>query len=104
MNKKAYLIKGSRIEGEERKVWIERVTISKPRAEKIKETLNSSLLSDIEKGKEIFDKYIKEDSEDSPWEDKGFYLDQMSEDEFKYFCYYRYGTKLPFTIHEMELS
>jgi hypothetical protein len=104
MNRKAYLIKGTRIEGEKRKSWIERVTISKAKAEEIKRDLNSHQIEEIEKGKEIFDQYIKEEQEEMLWDDKEFYTDQMSEEEFKYFCYYRYGTKLPFTIHEMDLS
>jgi hypothetical protein len=104
MNRKAYLIKGSKIEEGERKSWIEKVTISKSKAEEIKKSLNLSQMEEIEKGKEIFDRYIKEEQEETLWGDKNFHTDKMSEDEFKYFCYYRYGTKLPFTIHEMELS
>lgn len=104
MNRKAYLIKGSKIEGTERKSWVEGITISKSKAEKIKKQLNSLQIEEIEKGKEIFDHYIKKNQECISWEDKVFHTEQMSEEEFKYFCYYRYGTKLPFTIQEMDLS
>jgi hypothetical protein len=104
MNRKAYLIKGSRIENEERKSWIEEVTISRSKAEEIKKRLNSRQIEEIEKGREIFDQYIKDEQEEISWEDKIFHTDQMSEEEFKYFCYYRYGTKLPFIIQEMDLS
>ena len=103
MNRKAYLIKGSKIESGERKSWIEKVTISRSKAEEIKKNLNLSQIEEIEKGKEIFDRYIKENQEGSLWDEKIFHTEKMTEDEFKYFCYYRYGTKLPFTIHEMEL-
>jgi hypothetical protein len=104
MNKKAYLIKGSTIENGERKSWIERVTISKIKAEEIKKILNNSLIEEIEKGKDVFDKYIKKDQDEIPWEEKVFNTEKMSEEEFKYFSYYRYGTKLPFIVHEMDLN
>lgn len=103
-NRKAYIIKGSTIIEGARKEWIEKITISKERAEKIKKDLNNSLLKEIEKGKDIFDLYRKKkDEESTSWENMEFHTDKMNEDEYTSFCYYRYGTKLPFRIEESEL-
>jgi hypothetical protein len=103
-NKKAYIIKGSAIEGESRNEWIEKITISKNRAEKIKSDLNKSLIKQIEKGKDVFDLYLKDKDSDSPWEKMEFHTEKMNEKEFDLFCSYRYGTKFPFRIEEVELS
>jgi hypothetical protein len=103
-NKKAYIIKGSAIEGEYRNEWIEKITISKNRAEKIKLDLNKSLIKQIEKGKDVFDLYLKDKESDIPWEKMEFHTEKMNEEEFDLFCSYRYGTKFPFRIEEVELS
>lgn len=103
-NKKAYVVKGSSIEGEIRKEWIEVISASKKRAEKIKSDLNKSLLKDIEKGKEVFDLYLKESDDPNPsWCDLEFDIEKMNDKEFTHFTYYRYGTKLPFRIDEIDL-
>jgi hypothetical protein len=103
-NKKAYIIKGSAMEAGSRNEWIEKITISKDRAEKIKKDLNKSLIKQIEKGKEIFDLYLKDKDSDIPWEKMEFHTEKMNENEFEFFCSYRYGTKFPFRIEEVELS
>ncbi len=103
MSKKAYLIKGSIMDFEGRKEWIESITTSKGRASKIKDDLNHTLISEIENSKEIFDKYLKEDS-DLEWGKMEFHIENMTEDEFYQFCIYRYGTKMPFRIEEVNLS
>ena len=103
-NRKAYIIKGSVIEEGSRKEWIEKITTSKDRAEKIKRSLNTSLIKEIERGKEVFDLYLK-NSEDNPlWEQMEFHTEKMNDKEFTFFCSYRYGKSLPFRIDEIELS
>ena len=103
-NKKAYIIKGSAIEDGSRNEWIESITISKNRAEKIKNDLNTSLIKHIEKGKEVFDLYLKDKDTDISWENMEFHTEKMNEKEFDFFCSYRYGTKLPFRIEEVDLA
>jgi len=103
-NKKAYIIRGSVIEEGSRKEWIEKITISKERAEKIKKDLNISLVKKIERGKDVFDLYLKDKNNKAPWDEMEFHTDKMNEDEFDHFCMYRYGTKLPFRIDEVELA
>ena len=92
------------MEAGSRNEWIEKITISKDRAEKIKKDLNKSLIKQIEKGKEIFDLYLKDKDSDIPWEKMEFHTEKMNENEFEFFCSYRYGTKFPFRIEEVELS
>lgn len=101
--KKVYIIKGAVIDKGERKEWVEGMTISRTRAEKIKMSLNESLISSIEKGRTVFDLYLKDKEENKPWEDMEFDTERMNEKEFIDFCSYRYGTKLPFKIDEMDL-
>jgi hypothetical protein len=101
----AYIIKGSEIENNGKKEWIERITRSKSRAEKYKESLNKSLLEEIEKGREVFEIYLKDkENPNIKWEEMEFDTEKMSEKEFFYFCSYRFGTKLPFKIEEMIMS
>jgi len=104
MKKKAYLIKGSRIEESGKKEWIEKITISKIKAEKFKKDLNNSLLKDIVKGKEVFDLYMKDKDIKKPWEKMEFHVEKMNDKEFLLFHTYRYGTALPFKIEEVYLS
>lgn len=100
---KAYIIKGSVIDSGERIEWIEGITTSKNRAEKIKKKLNISLLESIEKGREVFDLYLKENEDNLGWEKMEFHTEKMNEKEFDYFCSYRYGTKLPFKIEQIDM-
>ncbi len=102
-NKKAYIIRGSVIEEGSRKEWIEKITISKERAEKIKKDLNNSLVKKIEKGKDVFDLYLKDKNNKVPWDEMEFYTEKMNEEEFEKFCIYRYGTKMPFKIEVLDL-
>jgi len=103
---KAYIIKGSEMDQNGRNEWIEMITRSKSRAERFKVSLNKSLTKEIEKGREVFDLYIKnkENQDNTPWEEMEFHIEKMNDKEFTSFCYYRYGTKLPFRIEEMEMS
>lgn len=103
-NRKAYIIKGSIIEEGSRREWIEKITTSKDRAERIKKNLNTPLIREIEKGKEIFDLYLKNGEDNPKWEDMEFSTEKMNEKEFMCFCSYRYGTSLPFRIEEMYLD
>jgi len=103
-NRKAYIIRGSVIEEGSRKEWIEKITISKDRAEKIKVSLNNSLIKEIEKGKEVFDLYLKNSDDNPNWEEMEFHTEKMNDKEFTSFCSYRYGKSLPFRIEEMDLS
>ena len=64
MSKKVYLIKGVLVDTGGTKEWIESITSSKERANKIKARLNRSLEDEIIVSKEIFDKYTKEGSEE----------------------------------------
>ena len=104
MSKKVYLIKGVLVDTDGIKEWIESITASKERANKIKAQLNNSLEAEIMISKEIFDKYTKKGSEELEWNKKEFHTDNMSDEEFEMFCIYRYGTKMPFKIEEAELS
>jgi hypothetical protein len=104
MSKKVYLIKGVLVDTEGIKEWIESITASKERANKIKARLNDSLEAEIMISKEIFDKYTKKGSEELEWSKMEFHTDNMSDEEFEMFCIYRYGTKMPFKIEEAELS
>jgi len=103
MNKKVYLIKGSLVDTEGIKEWIESITVSKERANKIKARLNDSLESEIMVSKEIFDRYTKKGSEELEWNKMEFHTDNMTDDEFEKFCIYRYGTKMPFKIEVSDL-
>ena len=103
MSKKVYLIKGVLVDTDGTKEWIESITASKERANKIKARLNSSLEDEIIISKEIFDKYTKEGSEELEWGKMEFHTDNMSDDEFEKFCIYRYGTKMPFKIEVSDL-
>jgi len=104
MSKKVYLIKGVLVDTEGIKEWIESITASKERANKIKARLNDSLEAEIMISKEIFDRYTKKGSEQLEWNKMEFHTDNMSDEEFETFCIYRYGTKMPFKIEEAELS
>ena len=104
MSKKVYLIKGVLVDTDGIKEWIESITASKERANKIKAQLNNSLEAEIMISKEIFDKYTKKGSEELEWNKMEFHTDNMSDEEFEMFCIYRYGTKMPFKIEEAELS
>jgi hypothetical protein len=103
MGKKVYLIKGASVDTDGTKEWIESITASKERANKIKARLNHSLEAEIMISKEIFDKYTKEGSEELEWSKMEFYTDNMSDEEFEKFCVYRYGTKMPFKIEVSDL-
>jgi hypothetical protein len=103
MSKKVYLIKGVLVDTEGIKEWIESITASKERANKIKARLNDSLEAEIMISKEIFDKYTKEGSEELEWGKMEFHTDNMTDDEFEKFCIYRYGTKMPFKIEVSDL-
>jgi hypothetical protein len=103
MSKKVYLIKGALVDTEGKKEWIESITASKERANKIKAQLNRSLEDEIIVSKEIFDKYTKEGSEELEWGKMEFHTDNMTDDEFEKFCIYRYGTKMPFKIEVSDL-
>ena len=103
MGKKVYLIKGALVDTGGTKEWIESITASKERANKIKAQLNHSLEAEIIISKEIFDKYTKEGSEELEWGKMEFHTDNMSDDEFEKFCIYRYGTKMPFKIEVSDL-
>ena len=103
MSKKVYLIKGALVDTEGTKEWIESITASKERANKIKAQLNRSLEDEIIVSKEIFDKYTKEGSEELECSKMEFYTDNMSDEEFEKFCVYRYGTKMPFKIEVSDL-
>ena len=103
MSKKVYLIKGALVDTEGKKEWIESITASKKRANKIKAQLNRSLEDEIIVSKEIFDKYTKEGSEELEWGKMEFHTDNMTDDEFEKFCIYRYGTKMPFKIEVSDL-
>jgi hypothetical protein len=103
MSKKVYLIKGVLVDTDGTKEWIESITASKERANKIKAQLNRSLEDEIIVSKEIFDKYTKEGSEELEWGKMEFHTDNMSDDEFEKFCIYRYGTKMPFKIEVSDL-
>ena len=103
MGKKVYLIKGVLVDTDGIKEWIESITASKERANKIKAQLNNSLEAEIMISKEIFDKYTKKGSEELEWNEMEFHTDNMSDEEFEMFCIYRYGTKMPFKIEEAEL-
>lgn len=103
MSKKVYLIKGVLVDTDGTKEWIESITASKERANKIKARLNRSLEDEIIISKEIFDKYTKEGSEELEWGKMEFHTDNMSDDEFEKFCIYRYGTKMPFKIEVSDL-
>ncbi|NBU99378.1 MAG: hypothetical protein EBS19_14420 [Spirochaetia bacterium] len=103
-NKKAYIIKGSEMSDGSRREWVESITISRNRAEKIKNNLNRSLIIHIEKGKEISDLYLKDKNPDIPWENMEFHTEKMNWEEFDFFCSYRYRTKLPFRIEEVNLD
>jgi hypothetical protein len=103
MSKKVYLIKGALVDTEGKKEWIESITASKERANKIKARLNDSLEAEIMISKEIFDKYTKEGSEELEWGKMEFHTDNMTDDEFEKFCIYRYGTKMPFKIEVSDL-
>jgi len=103
MGKKVYLIKGVLVDTDGTKEWIESITASKERANKIKAQLNRSLEDEIIVSKEIFDKYTKEGSEELEWGKMEFHTDNMSDDEFEKFCIYRYGTKMPFKIEVSDL-
>jgi hypothetical protein len=103
MSKKVYLIKGVLVDTDGTKEWIESITASKERANKIKSQLNRSLEDEIIISKEIFDKYTKEGSEELEWGKMEFHTDNMSDDEFEKFCIYRYGTKMPFKIEVSDL-
>jgi hypothetical protein len=103
MNKKVYLIKGSLVDTYGTKEWIESITASKERANKIKSRLNRTLEDEIIISKEIFDKYTKEGSEELEWGKMEFHTDNMTDDEFEKFCIYRYGTKMPFKIEVSDL-
>ena len=103
MSKKVYLIKGVLVDTDGTKEWIESITASKERANKIKAQLNRSLEDEIIVSKEIFDKYTKEGSEELEWSKMEFHTDNMSDDEFEKFCIYRYGTKMPFKIEVSDL-
>ena len=103
---KAYIIKGSEIDQTGRKEWIEIITRSKSKAERFKINLNKSLLKEIEKGREVFDLYIKNDGDqnNTSWDEMEFHTEKMNDKEFTSFCSYRYGKSLPFRIEEIELS
>jgi hypothetical protein len=103
MSKKVYLIKGVLVDTEGTKEWIESITASKERANKIKARLNRSLEDEIIVSKEIFDKYTKEGSGELEWGKMEFHTDNMTDDEFEKFCIYRYGTKMPFKIEVSDL-
>jgi hypothetical protein len=103
MSKKVYLIRGSSLDSGGKKEWIESITASKERANKIKAQLNHSLESEIIISKEIFDKYTKEGSEELEWGKMEFSTDNMTDEEFEKFCIYRYGTKMPFKIEVLDL-
>ena len=103
MNKKVYLIKGVLVDIDGTKEWIESITASKERANKIKSGLNRILEDEIITSKEIFDKYTKEGSEKLEWGKMEFHTDNMTDGEFEKFCVYRYGTKMPFKIEVSDL-
>jgi hypothetical protein len=103
MSKKVYLIKGVLVDTDGTKEWIESITASKERANKIKSQLNRSLEDEIIVSKEIFDKYTKEGSRELEWDKMEFHTDNMNDDEFEKFCIYRYGTKMPFKIEVSDL-
>ena len=103
MSKKVYLIRGSSLDSEGKKEWIESITASKERANKIKAQLNHSLEAEIIISKEIFDKYTKEGSEELEWGKMEFSTDNMTDKEFEKFCIYRYVTKMPFKIEVLDL-
>lgn len=103
MNKKVYLIKGALVDTDGTKEWIESITVSKERANKIKSRLNRTLEDEIIISKEIFDKYTKEGSKKLEWDKMEFHTDNMTDDEFEKFCIYRYGTKMPFKIEVSDL-
>lgn len=103
MSKKVYLIKGTSVDAEGTKEWIESITASKQRANKIKAQLNHLLEDEIIVSKEIFDMYTKEESKELAWDKMEFHTDDMTDDEFEKFCIYRYGTKMPFKIEVLDL-
>lgn len=103
MNKKVYLIKGASVDTTGRKEWIELITSSKQKANKIKAQLNSLLEDEIIGSKEIFDRCTKEESKELEWNKMEFCTDDMTDDEFEKFCIYRYGTKMPFKIEVLDL-
>jgi hypothetical protein len=103
MSRKVYLIKGASFDTEGSKEWIESITASKERANKIKSQLNRSLEEEIIVSKEIFDRYTKEGSKELEWEKMEFHTDNMTDEEFEKFCIYRYGTKMPFKIEVSDL-
>lgn len=103
MSKKVYLIKGTSVDSEGTKEWIESITASKQRANKIKTQLNCSLEDEIIVSKEIFDRYTKGESKELEWNKMEFHTDDMTDDEFEKFCIYRYGTKMPFKIEVSDL-
>ena len=103
MAKKVYLVKGALVDTDGKKEWIESITASKERANKIKAQLNHSLEAEIIISKEIFDKYSKEGSEELEWGKMEFRTDNMTDEEFEKFCIYRYGTKMPFKIEVLDL-
>jgi len=103
MSKKVYLVKGALVDTEGKKEWIESITVSKEKANKIKAQLNNSLEAEIITSKEIFDKYTKEGSRELEWGKMEFSTDNMSDEEFEKFYIYRYGTKMPFKIEVLDL-
>lgn len=103
MAKKVYLIKGASVDTNGTKEWIESITASKERANKIKAQLNRSLEDEIIVSKEIFDMYTKEGSKELEWSKMEFNTDNMTDEEFEKFCIYRYGTKMPFKIEVSDL-
>ena len=103
-NKKAYLVKGSSFSNGDYREWIESITLSREKAELIKEKLNLELLQKIEKGGEIADKNLKSDQEKTEWNKRIYSTEAMNEEEYALFYLYKKKNPMPFKVYEIELS
>lgn len=103
MSKKVYIIKGFSVDLNGEHSWIESVTLSESKSKKIKNELNNNLEIKILDSRGIFDKFVKKESIDLPWEEIEFHTNNMNEEEFSLFCVYRYGKLMPYKIEEINL-
>ena len=103
-HKKAYIIKGEYFYGGNNREWIERITLSKERAIEIKNRLNVDLLAEIERGGEIAHKNLKVIPEKTEWNNRQYFTNDMSDEEYCLFYLYVQKNPIPFKIYEMELS
>lgn len=103
-SKKVYVIKGEYFYGGNHREWIERITLSKERAIEIKNILNRELIAEIERGGEIAYQNLKVNPEKVEWNNRQYFTDDMSDEEYCLFYLYVKKNPIPFKIFEMELS